>query len=111
MRNIRAAAFEGIAEITHRLRYVGTFAFGLEIEQLTDEKKDMLASFLRRNEFLDLSEKKMSAYFIIVLYCRESYRRSYLGYHLARFSGPTAPKYRLAETSMRSMTVSSGSSS
>ncbi len=76
----RRASFHHLRHILHRLRHIRSLALGLELQYLVDDVKDVLASFLRRDIFLNTVREEDDTYLVVVLYGRERQRSSNLSH-------------------------------
>ncbi len=66
-----AAALDNLSEIFHSLLYIGPLALGFEVQELSDDIKDVLATLLRRYKLLYAVGKEDDANLIVVLYGAE----------------------------------------
>ena len=76
-----APTLEGTGEKLQSAVQVGALALGCEVEQLAQNKQDVLASFLGRNEFFYLVAEENHAHLVVVLDSRKGKSGSNLGHH------------------------------
>ena len=78
-----APPLDGSRHILEGICDVRLLTFGLVVEEFANDIQDMFATFLRRNELLNLVREENDADFIVVLNGRESKRGSNLSHHIA----------------------------